>query len=126
GKAGACPGGVGCIDIIGARQTIELQARQASDLQNTADFTQILVHDFAARDVLEDCVRINKFERLVFELGNAGSVGGVRIGVGNVSQFFAGARDHFIGDIHAVNLREVAAHGAHEPSWSTTDFECAP
>ena len=31
--------------------------------------------------------------------------------------------DHFVRDIHAVDLGEVAAHGTHQAAWSASDFE---
>src|SRR5580698_5472729 len=50
----------------------------------------------------------------------------MRMGVGQIAQALAGERNHFIGDVDAVDFDEVAAHGAHDAAGSAADFEGSP
>ena len=44
-------------------------------------------------------------------------------GVGRVAQALAGEPDHAIGNVDAMNLLEVAAHGTHEAARTAPDLE---
>ena len=47
----------------------------------------------------------------------------MRMRVGRVAQPLPGQADHLVGDVHAVDFAEVAAHGTHQASGSAADFE---
>ena len=47
----------------------------------------------------------------------------VRVGVGHGRQIAAGAFHHLIGDIDAVDLFEMSAHGPQKPPGPASDFE---
>lgn len=46
--------------------------------------------------------------------------------VRNAAQLFTGQADHLVGDIHTVDLPEMAAERADEPARSAADFEGGP
>ncbi len=80
-------------------------------------------HHVAAGDVLEDGVRIDEIETAVGKELETGARAVVRMRVGRVAQAFGRQPDHFIGNVHAVDLAEMAAHGAHQTARPATDFE---
>ena len=45
--------------------------------------------------------------------------------VGSVAQALAGQADHLVGDVHAVDLAEVAAQRPHQAARAAADFERA-
>ena len=47
----------------------------------------------------------------------------MRMRVGRVAQPLRGQADHFVGDVHPVDLAEVAAQGPHQASRAAADFE---
>src|SRR5215831_17452564 len=47
----------------------------------------------------------------------------MRKSVESVAELLAGQYDHFVRNVDAVDFREMAAHGPHEPAGSAADFE---
>ena len=47
----------------------------------------------------------------------------MRVRVGRVAQPLLGQADHFVGDVHPVDLGEVAAQRPHQASRAAADFE---
>src|SRR5271166_1380648 len=50
----------------------------------------------------------------------------MRMRIGNVAQLLPGKRDHFVGDIDAVDLDKVPAHRTHQPARAASDLQRAP
>ena len=86
-------------------------------------FAQVVEHHLAAGDVLEHRVGVDEIEAVVGEELKAVARAVMRMRVGRVAQTLARQPDHFIGYVHAVDLREVPAHGAHQAARTATDFE---
>jgi len=118
--------GPGIVGVSAARQPIELQPRQTAGLQHPANLAQILEHHVAAGDVLEHGVGIDEVEGIVRELRQTRAVADVGLGIRDIAQFLASQTDHLVGDVHAVNLDEVAAHGAHQPARPAADLQSLP
>lgn len=109
-----------------SRQSVKLHPDQAAGPHNAVNLAQVFEDDVAAGDVLEDRVGIHEIERLVFKSGKARAVRDAQMGVRDAAQLVASERDHFVGDVDAVDLDEVTAHRPHQTAQSASDFECAP
>ena len=92
-------------------------------LRTRARFAQILEDHVAARDVLEDGVGVNEIEFAVGEEREVRTGGAVRVGVGRMAQQFAGAEDHPVGNVDAVNFAEGGGQRAHEAAGAAADLE---
>src|SRR5580658_7769033 len=116
------PSGIG---FGGLWQPINLKPRESTRFQYAYGFAQVGEDHVGAGNVLEHRVRVDEIEVGGRELREVAAAGVVRVRPGDVTQFFACLRDHFIGDVDAVDLAEVAAHGTHEAAWSAADLEGA-
>jgi hypothetical protein len=76
--------------------------------------------------VLKHGIGIDQIEPRVGEFGQARAIGNMRVRVGDVLEPLARQSDHFVGNIHAMNFGEVAAHGTHQASGTAADLQGLP
>ena len=97
--------------------------QNAAGLEDAAGFAQVPENHVAAGDVLEDGVGVDEIEAASGKMlrsepepcwGNA---------LGMPAQALARQADHLVGNVDAVDLVEMAAHGAHQASGTAADFE---
>lgn len=128
GDARAIPGVAGTRGLgtaVDLGKSVDMETRKAAGLQDAHDFAQVAEHEIRARNVLENGVRKNEVKISGGEEREIAAAYVVHVGVGNVPKLSSRLRDHFVGDIHSVDLAEPAAHGAHQASGSAADFERA-
>src|ERR1035437_261419 len=104
-------------------ETVELHAGHAAAAENSARFRQVIEDDFAARDVLEDGIRVHEVEGLILESLQIRPAGRMRVGVCDAGEIPLSESNHPLGYVHTMNFTEVRAQGQHQPAGSATDLE---
>ena len=94
-------------------KSIDLAVHDAARFERAARFGEIRKHHIAAGNVLKHGVGVDEIEELIFVAGEVCPIRGAWERVGDVCQVHAGQADHFIGNIHAMDLAEVPAHRPH-------------
>jgi hypothetical protein len=104
----------------------QLAAQDAAGLQHPARLLEITQHNCAIRNVLENGERVDEIEVVVRKRSEA--VAGVHVnsGAGYVLKPAAGNGGHLFGNVHSVDLTEMAAHREHQTSRTTADLKSAP
>ena len=105
------------------RQAVHLAAQDAAGFEHAPRLAQVAEDDVAAGNVLEDGVGVDEVELLVGKQREVGAGAVMRVRVGRVAQALAGQADHLVGDVHAVDLAEVAAERAHQAARAAADLE---
>ncbi len=105
------------------RQAVQLAAQYPAGPEHAVRFAQVVEHHVAAGDVLEHGVGIDEIEAVIGKELEAGARAVMRVRVGRVAQTLARQPYHFVGHIHAVDLREAPAHGAHQASGTAADLK---
>ena len=127
GEKATGPGGLVPLDLgVKRRSSAQLAAQDAAGLERAPRLAQVVQHDHGVGDVLEDDVGVDEIEILAGEHPQAVAGRDVDVRMWNAAQVLARPGGHLPGDIHAVDLAEMRAHGQHQPPRAAADFERPP
>ena len=73
--------------------------------------------------MLQHSVRVDEIEIIGSQRIKVGAISAMHLNLKCATELFKRQLHHFVGHIHAVQLTEVSAHGAHQASRAAADFE---